>query len=1061
MKHKLLLIVLVTASYAAQCQRVISGVVTSLRDKQPLIGASVVVEKTAIGTTTDLDGKYSLSVPENASNVVVSYVGMTTKIVPITGAVLNISLEENEKVLKDVIVTALGVKREKASLGYSTTTVKSEELNNANPGSALNALQGKVAGAQITSATGSPGGSTRVVLRGGSSLTGDNNALIVVDGVPIDNGNFGFDDVLNNQFDAGSRGNDINPQDIENVTVLKGAAAVALYGQRGANGAILYTTKRGRVTDGQGRPWKVSLNSTVSFSNPLKLPENQNEYGQGGEMQPDSRENFSWGPKFDGVVRPWGQAVNDSQRVKPYSALPNNQKQFFQTGIITNNNVSLSGALKGTSYYLSYNNYNYKGVVEGTGYQRNSIKATIAHDFGDKLSVFTSVNYIKTNGDLLNQGQSDNAAYFAVLNVPRDIPVAELKDLNNPFNTPSGYFGNYYPNPYWMLANQKTTNEVDRFMGNLTLDYKPTKWLTFTGRIGADVYTDARYQKWKRLEFVNRDVPKTYPGRYGEDIYRVNDINADLIIRANKTFKEKWTIGGLLGTNIYQNKRRETSGRTAGLAIDDYYNFQNSLDRPILTNATFTHRLIGLYGEIDFAYKSIFFLTVTGRNDWSSTLPVHKNSYFYPSVSGSFVPTELAKINPWILSYAKIRASYAVIGKDADPYLLRNAFVPGTVSDGYNESEVHSPFYNYVDLNGDGIPDPVNNVTGYSVSNILRNPNLKPEISHTWEVGAELNFLKDRLTVDITYYQKRSVNEIIEVPAAPSSGYSSRIVNAGIFSNKGVELAARVTPVATKGGFKWELYGTFTRNWSKVEKVSDDAQQIVIGGLSSMSIVAQAGQPYGTFYAVTSQRDPHGNPVVDSATGKPLITATPQIVGNNQPTYLASFGTTLSWKGLRFNILFDVRQGGKVYSGTRDLQQFIGTDPLTLYNNRQDFVIEKSVYKGSDGQYHANSTPVHYQDYWTNYMRQDYSYNLISASYIKLREISLAYALPSRLFKNNKVMSGLEISVFGNNLLMWVPKENTYIDPEVNASGAGNVQGFEYYNLPSLRSMGFGIKADF
>ncbi|MFN8277233.1 MAG: SusC/RagA family TonB-linked outer membrane protein [Chitinophagales bacterium] len=1063
MKQKLLAVLLTCfASVSLFSQRTISGMVTSSKDKQPLIGATVIVEKTTIGTTTDLDGKYTLQAQESATNLVVSYVGMTAKVVPITGNTINVVLDDNEKMMKDVVVTALGVKREKASLGYSTTTVKSEELNSASPGSALSALQGKVAGAQITNSTGAPGGSTRVVLRGGSSLTGDNNALIVVDGVPIDNSNFGFDDVLNNQYDAGSRINDLNPQDIENVTILKGAAAVALYGQRGANGAILYTTKRGKLTQQEGgRPWKVSINSTVSFSNPLKMPENQNEWGQGGEKQPDSRENFSWGPRFDGSIRPWGQVVNDSQRVKPYVGLPNNHKQFFQTGVITNNNVSLSGATKNSTYYLSYNNYNYKGIVPGTGYQRNSIKMTLSHDFGDKLSVFTSFNYAKTGGDLVNQGQSENSPYFDLLNIPRDIPVQELKDLNNPFNTPAGYFGNYYPNPYWMIANQKTTNDVDRFLANFTVDYKPTKWLTMTGRLGTDFSSDWRYQRWRRVEFTNRDQNKVYPGRYWEDNYKVNDINADIIIRASKTFKDKFTIGGLLGTNIYHNKQSHSLAHTSGLAIEDYYNLQNSLDRPDVYNESFTRRLVGLYGEIDFAYKSIFFLTVTGRNDWSSTLPKNKNSYFYPSVSGSFVITELAKINPMIISYWKIRASYAVIGKDAAPYSLRNVFSRASISDGYFESEVHAPFYNYVDVDGDGIPDAVNNVTGYAMSNVLRNPNLKPEISNTWEVGTEINFLKDHLSVDFTYYWKRSVNEIVEIPAAPSSGYTNRIVNAGIFSNKGVELAARIIPVNTKGGFKWELYGTFTKNWSRVDKVSDAASQINLGGLSSMAIVAQTGQPYGAFYSVTSLRDPNGNPVVDSATGKPLISSTPQIVGNFQPNYLASFGTTLSWKGLRFNILFDVRQGGKFYSSTRDLQQFVGTDPLTLYNNREDFVVPNSVYKGSDGQYHTNTTKVHYQDYWTNYMRQDYSYNLVDASFIKLREVSLSYALPSRIFKNNKVMSGLELSVFGNNLVMWVSKQNTYSDPEVNASGASNEQGFEVYNLPSLRSIGFGLKADF
>ncbi|MFN8299815.1 MAG: SusC/RagA family TonB-linked outer membrane protein [Chitinophagales bacterium] len=1052
--YKALVLVFVFACNMAFAQRTITGKVTSSADGLPLIGANVVVDGTTVGASTDVDGNYTITVTDSAKNLVFSYIGMKKKTLPIgESAQLNVVLDPDNTTFDDVVVTALAVTREKRSLGYGTTTVKNDEINRVSQASPLTALQGKVAGAQITNSTGAPGGSTKVTLRGGSSFTGDNNALIVVDGVPIDNSNFGFDDVLNNQYDAGNRGNDVNPQDIESVTVLKGAAAVALYGQRGANGAILITTKKGGLVEGgTGRKFKVSVSSQTSFSTPLKLPTMQNDYGQGGEGAPDPRENFSWGPKFDGSIRPWGQEVDGERRVKPYSALPNNLSSFFNVAKTLNNNLSISGGLKGTSYYLSYNNFKYEGIFPGTGYMKNSIRANVSHDFGGKLKSTITMNYNRTEGDLMVQGQSDFSPYFQLLNIPRDISVLEQKDLNNKFNTPEHYFGAYYQNPYWLIENQKNTNLVDRFNSNISLDYKPLDWLTFTGRLGTDIYTDSRFQKWRKYSFVNQDFEKEYPGRYSEDIYTVSEFNADVLIRAEKTFKDAYTIGGFVGTNIYSRRVKNTYGETAGLAIEDQYSFDNSLSRPTLTNSLVRKRIAGVYFDVNFAYKNIFFVDVTGRNDWSSTLPTNNRSYFYPGVSSSFVFTELIKnLNPMILSYGKIRGSFAVVGKDAEPYSLRNVFVTGNIGDGYNQSEIHSPFYS-----ADG-----SSVLGYTISNRLRNANIKPEISTTWEAGTELSFLKDRLNIDFTWYMKRTKNEIMAVPAAPSSGFTERIINAGILSNKGIELSVKVTPVSLQNGFKWEIFGTFTKNWSKVIQVADNAEQLVIGGLSSMAIVIQKGQPYGTFYSITSQRDEQGNPIVDSATGKPLMTPTPQIVGTFAPNWLGSIGTSLSYKGLRFSILFDTRVGGKFYSATRDLQQFLGTDPLTLYNDRQDFVVPNSVYKGSDGQYHTNNTPVHYQDYWTNFIRDDYANNLVSATYVKLREVSLSYQFPKKWMSKTKYISNVELSVFGNNLWMWVPKENTYADPEINAYGAGNAQGFEFYNLPSLRTAGFGVKVDF
>ncbi|HLP52897.1 MAG TPA: SusC/RagA family TonB-linked outer membrane protein [Chitinophagales bacterium] len=1059
--YKLLVMVFAFTCSTTLAQQTITGTVISAADQQSVIGATVVVEGTANGTVTDADGKFLLTVDSTAKNLVFSYVGMRKQTVPInsTTTVLNITMEADNTTFDEVVVTALAVKREKRELGFGTTTIKSEDLNKGSQSSALNSLQGKVAGAQITNATGAPGGSTRVVLRGGSSFTGDNNALIVVDGVPVSNNNYGVgddlngkSDVLNNQYDVGNRGNDINPQDIENVTVLKGAAATALYGQQGANGVIMITTKKGALvqTDKPGKKFMVSFSTQTGFSRPLKLPERQTEYGQGGLKAFDLRENFNWGPKLDGTLHPWGQEVEGEARVKPYSALPNSLNKFFATGKTYNNNLAISGANKGTNYYLSYNNFKYDGIVPGTGYMRNSLRTNISHDFGDKLSSLVTFNYNRTDGDLVSQGQGDQAPLYNLLQIPIDIPIAELKDLDNKFNTPAGYFGAYALNPYWVLANNKTSNIVDRFNTNITLNYKPLKWLTFTGRFGSDNYTDSRFQKWRKITYTNWDTEKTLVGKYSEDIYRVGQYNADLIVQGMHTFKEKYMISVLVGGNMNVNNTKNTYAQTAGLAVDDLYTFENSQDRPTLNNIVYRKNLASIYYDVNFGYKNFLFLGTSGRNDWTSTLAKGKNNYFYAGANVSLVLSELIKADPMALSYWKIRASFAQVGKDAEPYSLRNVFVTGTIGDGYNESEIHSPW-----VSADG-----SNVTGYTVSGTLRNENLKPEISTTFEAGTEISFLKDRLGIDFTYYWKRTKDQIITIPVAPSSGFTSRVVNAGLLQNQGVELSVRTTPVNEKG-VKWEVYGTFTKNYSKVIKVADDAKQLVIGGLSSMAIVIQEGQPYGSFYSITSERDPDGNPVVDEATGVPIMTSSAKIVGNFQPKWLGSIGTSLSYKGLRFTCLFDARVGGVYYSSTRDLQKFVGSDPVTLYNDREDFVIPNSVYIGGDGQYYANTTAVSYQDYWTNFISQDYADNLVTATNVKLREISLAYSLPKKLMEKTKYIANIELSLFGNNVWMWTPKSNTYGDPEVGAYGSGNAQGFEFYNLPSVRTLGFGVKVDF
>ncbi|MFN8322507.1 MAG: SusC/RagA family TonB-linked outer membrane protein [Chitinophagales bacterium] len=1054
--YKALVIVLVLLCQVAVAQRTITGTVISSNDRQPVIGANVVVEGTQTGSVTDVDGKFSINVTEQAKNLTISYVGMKKKVVPIGSSnEVNVSLEADLSNFDEVVVTAIAIKREQRSLGYSTTTVKSDDLNKAADRSPLEALRGKVSGVNITSANGDPGSSTRVVLRGGSSILGNNQALIVVDGVPIDNSSFASDDVLNNNYDGGNRANDLNPQDIESITVLKGPAAAALYGQRAANGALIVTTKSGSKTAQEGRKFKVSYNSNFTFSNVLRLPKFQNEYGQGGGKLGDTRENFSWGPKFDGVVRPWGQVVDGKQKVKPYAALPNNVKEFFDLGKTFNNNISIEGGNKNTNYYLSFNNIKTNGVIPNTSYNRNSIRTNLTHNFSDKLSTTATFNYTKTQGDYAIQGQGDFSVYNQILQTPRDISLLELKDLTDSFNLPETYYGAYTINPWYALSKQSVTNNVDRFNSVTSLTYAPVEWLSMTGRFGADIYTDTRTQKLAKYSFGNQGGDFNYAGRYAEDIYRSNIYNSDIIISAGHTFKNGVTFGGLIGNNIFAKSLRTTSAATAGLNIEGLYTLGNSQDRPIISNTLLQRRLVGLFGEVNLDYKKYVFLNFSFRNDWSSTLPKGKNSYFYPSVNAAFVLTELVKIDPKILSYLKIRAGFAQAGSGGeDPYLLTNVFVENSIGDGYNESEVNSPYPS----GGTG-----ELAAAYTVSDNLRNPNLKPEKTTSWEIGTEIGFWNDRVNIDFTYYQAKSKDLIlVTAPVAPSSGFTSQVINAGTSRNQGVELGLRLTPVVTASGFKWEVFGTFTKNNNKVLELPNGVDQITLGGLSDMAIVARKGEAYGSFYALTAQRDPQGRVVVDPVSGQPLLADEAQILGSYQPNWLGSLGTSLSYKGLKFSILFDTKQGGKIYSRTMDVQEFVGTSPNTLNNDREDFIVPNSVIETSPGVFVENTTVLaNHQDYWTVYNNADRGAHLLSASFTKLREMSLSYSLPAKLLKKTKFITGVEVKFFGTNLALWTPKANTFIDPETSSYGAGNAQGFEFGTTPSLRNIGFGFKLDF
>jgi TonB-linked SusC/RagA family outer membrane protein len=1055
-KRLLLLLAVLFVGLQVWAQGTIRGRILDDRG-EPVIGATVKVKGASKGTVTDLNGNFKLNV-EDGTVLVISAIGMKATEKSATDG-MSIKMATETRTTGEVVVTALAVQREKRSLGYATTQLKGDDVNVGQDRSALQALAGKVAGVNITNTSGSPGSGTRVVIRGGSSLTGNNQALIVVDGVPYDNSNAQVGasvDNLNNQLDLGNRGNDINPEDIESVTVLKGPAATALYGSRASNGAIMYTTKKGRGRSSTGKATHASFSTNYGWSNILMFPEFQNEWGQGYGGETHLEENWSWGRAFDGKLAPWGNVVNGTQKIKPYSALPDNVKDFYRRGKTWDNTFSLSGSSEKGSYYVSLYNLSNQGIVENSDYRRTGIRFNGTQNFTDKISATVGMNYNKVKSNLFAQGQANNSFYDQIFQTPRDIPMRELRDLKDPFNTLEGYYGAYTVNPYYILENYKNDNNVDRITGNLDLNWKPLKWLSVLNRTTNDLYFDntTQYQPRYTVDRADFGVHLEEQGLYAVNNRVFQEINNDLMLTTTQNLSKDLSMTALLGHNVRENKLRSSYAETRGTVANDFYNLDNSADNANATNALRLQRWVGVYSRLEFNMKDMLFLDLSARNDWGSTLPTDKNSYFYPSAAMSFVFSELlhkeAKMSDKVLSFGKLRMSYARVGNDAQPYLLYPFQTKTTVTDGFNNSDLILP---------------INNNAGFTVANTLENPVIQPEIMSAGEIGAELGFFDDRIRLDVSFYNNIGRQQIVNVNLPASSGYTAGVFNAGKIQNRGFELATTVTPIKTKSGLRWDIFATYTRNRSKVIEIFGDVTELSLGGFGGFDVMASEGREYGVFKTRAMQRDPQGRVIVGDD-GMPLLTQDAQYFGSYNPKWFGGLGTDISYKGFKLHALFFHKHGGYFYSRLKNIMEFVGTSSTTAYNNREDFVVPNSVQETSPGVFVTNETKVGAEHFWTEQSNNEM--NILPATFTKLRELSLSYSLPKKWLKQT-MFGSADFGIYGNNLFLWVSKKknefgqrmNTFTDPEINGFGTGNVQGIEFGTVPSLRNYGVSLRFTF
>lgn len=1069
----LLLVFFVQLAFAQE--KMISGAVSD-DTGLPLPGVNIIIKGTSTGTQSDFDGNYSIEASVGQT-LVYSYVGFETQEIAVgTSNNINVSMQAGSA-LEEVVVTALGISREKQSLGYATQEVAGEELTKTQSGNFVNALSGKVSGLQIRKNTNF-GGSTNVVIRGNTSLTGSNQALFVIDGVPINNTNSnspGQSQARGNYYDYGNAASDINPDDIETINVLKGAAASALYGSRAANGVIMITTKKGKKNKGLGVT--INTGATVGFIDKSTFAKYQSDYGAGyghyyegtdnywfledinGDGQLDEvvpyQEDGSYGAPFDGhLVYQWDSFDPDSPnylKKTPWVAAENGPITFFNSPITLINSISVANGLEDGSYRMAYTKFDQSGLMPNSQIDKHNFSFSGTYDVSEKLTVSGFANYIQTSAIGRNStGYNDNIISMfkqwwqtnVDLKDQRDIYFATGRNVTwNPDNSSPGSAPIFWDNPYWTRYQNYQNDSRHRFIGNFELNYEFTDWFSATGRVSTDTYNELQEERR-----AIGSVPTSFgvsrgdvDSGYARKNITNTETNYDLILNFNTDLSETISLAGLIGTNIRRSEYQSIHASTAGgLSVPGLYSLLNSRNPlPLPVERDEKIGVDGIYASASLGFNGIFFLDGTIRRDHSSTLPSDNSYYNYPSVSGSFVFSKL--ISADFINFGKLRANYAKVGNDAPFDFL------------YDTYNVNTPI----------------GAASTSVANSKKNPNLKPEETTSIEAGLEMRFVSNRIGFDVAYYKTNSVDQIYSVPVSRATGYTGKILNAGEIENKGFEVSLMLVPVKSEN-FTWTFNGNFSKNKNEVIKLEDGIENLQLGSFQGgITINAQVGQPYGVIYG-TDFTYLNGQRVVDPANGQYIKTATSNnVIGDTNPEWLMGLSNTLTYKDLSFSFLIDVQQGGSIFSLDTYYGMATGLYEETSFINDLGNPVRNTLADGGgfinegvnpDGS--ANTTRIRADRYGA----QGYARGLpnsafvYDASYVKLREVALTYNMPGR-FLDNSFLTGLSFSVTGSNV--WIISKNMpYADPESGLS-SGNLQGYSTGPLPSTKDYGFNIKAQF
>lgn len=1050
--------------------KTISGVVYG--DGEPLIGATIAIKGTSKGTITDIDGKFELSgIPEDAEMLVISYTGYTPIEMEIGSTTFfEVTLDASNIILDEVVVTSFGIERSKKALGYAVQDVDAAELVESRSSNVVNSLSGRVAGVQIAAAN-VPGGGSQVTIRGNSSILGNNQPLYVIDGVPME-GDFaapidGADE--NNVYGGGI--SEISPDNIASITVLKGPNAAALYGERGSNGVILVTTKDGSGVQGL----QVEYNTNVTYEKPFVVPEFQDIYGggngyvtwyadgrNGGITDPLAIEQFqaaygtsyplggtagvdeSWGAPMDGrLVRHWWSG----EEVAPLVPVPDSWENLWETGSTKTHNVAISSNYGDGNFRFSLGRLDQKGIFYNNDFRRTNFRVNVNHKLADNVRMKVSSEYIKSGSD----NRQQPALWEPQTWHHRHDDWGLLKDYKDFMDVHITRPDDEYPYANWQHSfalnrfyEQEVltrANDKDRFVGNISLTYDITPGLDLLVRGGTDVWTDTRISVTRNERIKSGDARTQ---AYNENVVRRQETNFDAILTFDKYLTKDISLTAFAGGAYRSNYYKQNYIGVNDVTINGLYNVANNASTNTNRSAIGQYETQSVFGSVSVGYKSYLYLDVTARNDWSSTLPIENNSYFYPSVSLSTVLTEAFNIESKFLSYAKLRASVAEVGSATDPYQLQQVFIP---------------------------QDPWNSTTPvFSQNSVIANSGLKPQQTSSYEVGAEMRFLNGRIGFDLSYYSQTTTDQIIPLAVSPTTGYPEVLINAGEMNNRGIEASIYGTVLKSNSGLNWDVAFNFAKNQSEVVELFTDAngntlESIVLHSRRGLSLEARVGQPYGTLYGSAYARVPDGEFAgqVIFEDGIAQQESSLQQIGNVTPDWLGGFTSNLSYKGFSLSFHIDAKIGGDLSDESSSTGMQTGIYPITALG-REEGVIGvgvKNVGSAENPVYVPNDVVADTKA--VTRMLSVRSVNegaIFEASYVKLRELSVSYSLPSKILGASKFIKGAKLSIVGRNVAM-LYNTHSQIDPELNLYG-GNLQGaLNYVTLPSTRSVGFNLNLTF
>jgi TonB-linked SusC/RagA family outer membrane protein len=966
-------------------------------------------------------------------------------------------MEEDAQALEEVVVTGvLGTKLAPRAQGFSATTVGGEELTEVTNSNPFESLSGKIAGVDIT-APAQPGASTKVIVRGFSSITGSNSPLYVIDGTPINNSSNGSTNI-NRSYDAGTGISDLDPNSVASMTILKGAAATALYGSRAANGVILITTKKGKDSS----KISVDISSSIDYLQVSRVPHQQNSFGEGWNGQSfsslpsgglgASNENGSWGAPYDGKVRPWGQIIDDSQQIKPYVALEDNVKDFYDIGNVYTNSFRISGGNEISDFSLGFTNTESDGVIptDADKYNRKAFALNAGITNG-KFSVRANVNYVNRDQNAVNTGQGDaagqgNTFMQELLQVPRDISIVDLEDYeNNKFNNNSNFYTPYASNPYWTLNENETRIGSDRVFGNLNFSYILTPSLTATWQIGADlenVNIKSHGAVVNYLPGSPQDLLNTIPvvGGVTEERTERKQYDTYFTLGHDIDINDDFNLSSSAGITYNQRSTDFFSASVTNLDIPNYYEIGNSAERPVVTQSNSLRRTLGLYATTTLGYVDRFFVTLAARNDWSSTLPIGNNSYFYPSATVSAIVMDQTD------TFIKLRGGISRVGNDTSPYRTESTLVQG----------VAGAYFGQISM-------PIGGVNSYELASQLGNNGLKPELTTEYEFGTEASFFNRRLTVDAAYYVKDTKDLLLNRLLPRSTGYLNITGNYASVTNKGVELALGITPVRNEN-FKWQMDYTFTKNDNEVTDLLG-LDRFEIQSAYDVTFNAEKGKPLGVYRFKGPAKTADGQYIVDSNTGFYIQDTEEQELGTSQRDFIMGLKNSFRYKNFTLSFGLDWKEGGQMYSYTRRLLAFTGNSIETTYNDRNPFIIPNSVVENTDGTYSENTTPIGFTqvtNFWGTGSNpaQEYSH-VIDKTFVRLRDLSFSYNVPSEFAKSLGFTSA-SFSIYGKNLALWTPDENPYVDPEVSTYGSDLASELgEFAANPAQRTYGGTLKISF